>query len=323
MATFHIITRWLLMSLLTSLLSTSDCFAADRQQFNYDADPKALDVSADEVAKVDALLQSFVKDQKLSSVAAFVAKGGNVVYSKAFGWKDVEKQTPATLDDYYVLFSQTKAVTTVAFMTLVEQGLVAIDDPVSKYFPEIPDKVVTKVNPDGTYETRPVKSPLTFVHLMSHTSGLGSGLVRDIRRAQRGAGDAPAGFGGVVPPQAPAGQHSGGSNPNAKFLKEEMQALAKYPLGFDPGTKWDYHVSTNMLAYLIERISGKPLREYVKEKILVPLSMKETDWFYKPDALERFVKPYRVANGKLEPARACIAKAPSANSRRMPRERSV
>ena len=293
---------WFLMSLLTSLLCTPACFAAGPQRFNYDADRKALGVSADEVAKMDALLRSFVDDQKLSSVTAFVAKGGNVVYRKAFGWKDVEKQIPAAVDDYYVLFSQTKAVTTVAFMTLVEQGLVAIDDPVSKYFPEIPDEVVTKVNPDGAYETRPVKSPMTFVHLMTHTSGLGSGLVRDIRRARRGPDDAPAGFGGgAAPRQAPAGQHSGGGNPHAKFLAEEMQALVKYPLGFDPGTKWDYHVSTNMLAYLVERISGKPLRQYVKEKILAPLGMNETDWYYKPEALARFVKPYRVADGKLEP----------------------
>ena len=80
-----------------------------------------------------------------------------------------------------------------------------------------------------------------------------------------------------------------------------MLALAKYPLGFDPGTKWNYHMSSNMLAYLVERISGKTLREYVKEKILVPLGMNDTDWYYKPAALPRFVKAYRVANGKLEP----------------------
>jgi CubicO group peptidase (beta-lactamase class C family) len=283
-----------------ALSFTSACLADGPQRFN-DDDFEALGVSADEVAKIDAQLKSFVDEQKLGSVTAFVAKGGNVVYRKAFGWKDIEKKVPATVDDYYVLFSQTKAVTTVAFMTLVEEGLVAIDDPVSKYFPEIPNVVVTKVNPDGTYETQPVKSPMTFVHLMSHTSGLGSGLVRDIRRARQAPDDAPAGFGGAVPAQAPAGRRSGGGNPRAKTLEEEMQALAKYPLGFEPGTRWDYHVSTNMLAYLVERISKKPLREYVKEKILVPLGMNETDWYYKPEALTRFVKPYRVANGKLEP----------------------
>lgn len=253
------------------------------------------------VTEMDALLQSFVDEQKLSSVVGFVAKGGDVVYRNAFGWKDLEKRVPAGLDDYYVLFSQTKAVTTVAFMTLVEAGLVAIDDPVADYFPGIPDEVVTEVHADGTYETRPVKTPMTFEHLMAHSSGLGAGLVHDIRRAQGASGGAPAGFGGPIPSQAPVGQRTGGGNPDSDYLEEEMLELAKYPLGFDPGTRWNYHVSTNMLGYLIERISGKPLRQYVKETVLDPLGMDETDWYYEPAALERFVKAYRSVEGRLEP----------------------
>jgi CubicO group peptidase (beta-lactamase class C family) len=142
---------------------------------------------------------------------------------------------------------------------------------------------------------------MTFVHLLTHTAGLNAGQVREIRRAQRKANDAPAGFGGPIPAKAPSGQHTGGGDFNAKYLEDEMQALVKYPLGFDPGTRWEYHVSSNMLGYLIERISGKSLRDYVKETILVPLGMKDTDWFYEPTALERFVKAYRSANGKLEP----------------------
>jgi CubicO group peptidase (beta-lactamase class C family) len=146
------------------------------QKFNYKQNPAKSGVQADEIKSVDSLLQSFVDNKKLNCVTAFVAKGGNVIYKKSFGLKDVENGVPATPDDYYVLFSQTKAITTVAFMTLVEKGLVSVDDPVSKYFPEIPDKVVTKVNEDGTYETRPVTTPMTFAHLMSHSSGLNSGL---------------------------------------------------------------------------------------------------------------------------------------------------
>lgn len=284
---------------LSSLLGIS--FAEAPQAFSDVANPAEAGADPAEIEKMDTLLQSFVDERKLSSVVGFVAKGGDVVYEKAFGWNDVEKQVPASVDDYYVLFSQTKAITTVAFMTLVEKGLVAIDDPVSKYFPQIPDTVVTKVNDDGSYETRPVESPMTFVHLMTHTSGLGAGLVREIRKAERKASDAPMGFGGAVPSKTPSGQHSGGGNPDSKFLEEEMLALAKYPLGFDPGTQWNYHVSTNMLGYLIERISGQPLREYVKETVLTPLGMDETDWYYEPEALERFVKPYRVVDGQLEP----------------------
>lgn len=272
------------------------------QQFSYNVNLEAAGSSAEAVADMDALLKSFVNENKVSSVAAFVAKGGQVVYSKSFGWKDVENRMPATVDDYYVVFSQTKAVVTVAFMTLVEQGLVAIDDPVSKYFPDIPNEVVTSINEDGSYETRPAASPMTFVHLMSHTSGLGAGLAGEIRRAEIRTDDRPVGFGGAEPQTTPSGQHTGGGDYNAKYLKDEMHAFVKYPLGFDPGTEWSYHVSTNMLGYLIERISGKPLREYVKQTVLEPLGMDDTDWYYEPDALGRFVKAYSAIDGKLEPA---------------------
>lgn len=290
-----------MLSLLFASAFGGAAIAAAPQQFNFEVDLERHGASAAEITALDTLLQSFVDNQEVGSVVGFIAQGGDVVYRRAFGWKDVEKRIPATVDDYYVLFSQTKAVTTVAFMTLVEQGLVAIEDPVSKYFPGIPDRVVTEVHDDGTYETRPVAAPMTFVHLMTHTSGLGAGLVRDIRRAQRKTDSAPAGFGGASPAKVPNGQHSGGGNFDAKYLEEEMLALAKYPLGFDPGTRWDYHVSSNMLGYLIERISGKPLREYVTETILLPLGMHDTDWYYEPGALERFVKAYRAVDGKLEP----------------------
>lgn len=271
------------------------------QHFNHDIDPRDAGANPAAIAEMDDLLQSFVDDEKVSSVVGFVAKDGNVVYDRAFGWKDVENRVPATTDDYYVLFSQTKAITTVAFMTLVEKGLVDIDDPVSKYFPGIPNEVVTRVNEDGTYETRPAKSPMTFVHLMSHTSGLGAGPVREIASARGEGGGPPVGFGGQEPDRAPNGQRSGGGNPDAKYLEEEMLALAEYPLGFDPGTQWNYHVSTNMLAYMVERISGQPLREYVKKTILDPLGMNDTDWFYGPEAMDRFVKAYSWVDGDLVP----------------------
>ncbi|MFW6354928.1 MAG: serine hydrolase, partial [Verrucomicrobiota bacterium] len=289
-----------LMTFFAGLLAFSVSARAP-QTLDRSLDPTALGVRPSSLAELDALLQSFVDAQQAASVVGFVAKDGVVVYEKAFGWKDVENRVPATVDDYYVLMSQTKAVTTVAFMTLVEQGLVSIHDPVSKFFPEIPDEVVTKLKEDGSYETRPAKTPMTFVHLLTHTSGLGAGLVREIRRAERGGDDAPAGFGGAELPKVPSGQHSGGGDPDARFLEEEMLALAQYPLGFDPGTQWNYHVSSNMLGYLIERISGKPLRDYVKESVLDPLGMDETDWYYAPAAMERYVKAYRSVDGRLEP----------------------
>ncbi len=180
---------FLLLVILSSACVAQKKAAVLRRQFNYKVDLKKVGTSTEKIARIDSLLQSFVDQKKVSSVVAFVAKGGNVVYKKAFGWKDIENKIPATPDDYYILFSQTKAIVTVAFMTLVEKGLVKIDDPVSKYFPQIPDRVVTVVHNDGTYETRPVASPMTFAHLMSHSSGLSAGPVANIRRIERQRAD--------------------------------------------------------------------------------------------------------------------------------------
>ena len=257
---------------------------------------------------IDTLLQSFIDKEKASSLAAFVAVDGEVVYSNAFGWRDKENRVPASVNDYYVLFSQTKAITTVAFMTLVEQGLVDINDPVSKYFPDISDQVITAINDDGSYETRPATTPMTFVHLMAHTSGLNAGLAGEARLADTGTPGMPLGFAGKEPAIQPSGQHTGGGNYQALLLEEEILDLAKYPLGFDPGTEWNYHISTNMLGYMIERISGQPLQQYVKENVLEPLGMDETDWYYEPEAFERFVKPYTLADGKLLPGSEVYSK---------------
>ena len=299
----------LLVLIFISCCDTKNESSDGPQNLNHEVDLRKAGTTTEKIEDIDLVLQSFVDEQKFSSVVGFVAKGGNVVYNKAFGWKDIANQIPASVDDYYILFSQTKAVVTVAFMTLVEKGLVDINDPVSKYFPEIPNQVVIVVNEDGTYETRPVSSPMTFVHLMSHTSGLGAGLVREIRRAENQKSDRPGSFDGTMPATTPNGQHSFGGNYNAKYLEEEMLALVKYPLGFDPGTEWNYHVSTNMLGYMIERISGKTLQEYVKETVFEPLGMDNTDWYYEPGALTRFVKAYSFVDGKLVPASNMFSEA--------------
>jgi CubicO group peptidase (beta-lactamase class C family) len=278
------------------------------QNFNKNPNLEDLDIIKKEISDIDSLLQSYVDNKRANCVTAFVSKGGKVIYNKAFGLKDIENAIPASVDDYYVLFSQTKAITTVAFMTLVEQGLVDINDPVSNYFPEIPNRVVTKVNEDGSYETRPAKTPMTFAHLMSHTSGLNAGLVREIRQKENRKSTDLSEFGKDEPAKAPEGQRSFGGNPESNYLEDEMMDLVKYPLGFDPGSEWNYHVSTNMLAYMIERISGKTLQEYVIETILEPLGMSNTRWYFSPEDLSKFVKPYNYVDGKLKTGSSMYAK---------------
>ncbi|WP_111641198.1 serine hydrolase domain-containing protein [Marinimicrobium alkaliphilum] len=291
----------LVIALLAAACTRTDTTTDTPQRFDRSQTLTQLGIAPEKIGEIDALLQSYVDDHKTGSVAALVAKDGKVVYADAFGWRDRENRVPASLDDYYVLFSQTKAVTTVAFMTLVEQGLVDIHDPVADYFPGISDQVLVHINDDGSYETRPVASPMTFAHLMAHTSGLYAGLAGEARRADTDGSGAPLGFGGQEPEFQISGQRTGGGNFAAPFLEDEMLVMAGYPLGFDPGTQWNYHVSTNMLGYLVERISGQPLRDYVRETILDPLGMDQTDWFYAPEALERFVRPYSAVDGELVP----------------------
>jgi CubicO group peptidase (beta-lactamase class C family) len=152
----------------------------------------------------------------------------------------------------------------------VEKGLISVDDPVSKFFPELSDKVATAIKDDVTFESRPVKTSMTVAHLMSHSSGI-SALVGKARRAEMEKKSAAASS-GPTPPAGP-GQRTGGAG-TAKYLKDEMIALSKSPLGFDPGSEWSYHISTNMLAYMVEPISGKVLRECVKSTVLDPLGTR-------------------------------------------------
>ena len=154
---------------------------------------------------------------------------------------------------------------------------------------------------DGSYETRPVARPMTFIDLMSHTSGLNAGIVASNRRIERQKADSIRKANGDTATSRTPGQRSGGTG-NWKYLKDNMIDLAKYPLGFDPGSEYSYHISSNMLAYMVEIISGKPLRQYVKETVLEPLGMSNTDWYYEPEVLNRFVKAYNSVDGKLEPA---------------------
>ncbi|MEO5912550.1 MAG: serine hydrolase [Pelobium sp.] len=286
-------------------LSIHNCEAQSQktvpQKFNPKPDLKAVGTTPQKISGIDSLLQSYVNDKKVTSVVGFVAKGGNIVYNKAFGLKDPENNIVATPEDYYVLFSQTKAIASVAFMTLVEKGLVSVNDPVSKYFPEISDQVATGVNADGTFITRPAKTPMTFAHLLSHSSGLNAGVIGQGRRIQTQKADSLRKASGNVQADNAPGQRK------TRSLKENMEELAKYPLGFDPGSEWSYHISTTMLSYMVERISGKSFRDYVKETVLIPLGMNDTDWYYDQDKLNRFVKIYTSVNGKLEPSSNAVS----------------
>lgn len=244
------------------------------QQINY----PSLQVSSDRLEYIDRLLQEYVNQGTIPQALTFVARHGIVIHHKAFGWNCIEEKKPLKKDDIFRNYSQTKALTSVALMTLFEQGKFQLDDPVSNYIPECTNQVLTEVKPDGSYTTRPVASPLTIRHLLSHTSGfMGSRELQKLRQEQMKKRD----------------------HKPYETLAEEIKDLIGLPLAFDPGTQWNYHPSSDVCGYLVELFSGNPLRDYVKETILIPLGMKDSDWYYPESYRARMVTAYHEKNGKL------------------------
>jgi CubicO group peptidase (beta-lactamase class C family) len=227
---------------------------------------------------IDRLFQEYVDEGILPHALTFVAKNGVVIHNKTFGWSDIESGKVLKKDDVFRNYSQTKAITSVAMMTLFEQGKFQIDDPVSKFIPECTNQVLEQMNPDGTYTTRPVASPITIRHLLSHTSGiLGNRELNMLRQKQMEKRD----------------------NKPYETLAEEVKDLVQLPLAFDPGTQWYYHPSSDVCGYLVEIFSGWSLRDYVKETILTPLGMVDSDWYYTESYRQRIVSAYNEKGGKL------------------------
>jgi len=272
------------LSIISIILLFASCSSIEQskpQKFEYPSTvPQALHISVDRLTSIDQLLQEYVDQGIIPHALTFVAKNGVVFHYKEFGWSDIESRKALKKDDIFRNFSQTKAVTTVALMTLFEQGKFQIDDPVSMYIPECTDQVLEHMNPNGTYTTRPVTSPLTIRHLLSHTSGImGNRNLQQLHQEQMRQRD----------------------NKPYETLAEEVKDLIQLPLAFDPGTEWNYHPASDVWGYLVEYFSGKSLREYVKETILIPLGMDDTDWYYPERYRERMVTAYNERNGILIP----------------------
>lgn len=255
------------------------------QAFSRQPDFRALGIDSARMDRIDALLQDYVDKGILPHALTFVAKNAQVLHNKAFGWKDVEKRIPLGEDDIFRMYSQTKAITTVALMTLFEQGKFQLDDPVSAYIPEMTDRVWVEASAPGDLRTRAAASPVLIRHVLSHTSGI--------------TGPRPV-------PGMPGVEH--------ETLEAYVKDLVKHPLAYDPGSGWNYHPSSDVWAYLVEYFSGKPLRDYVREAVLEPLGIRDMDYYYPAETAERFVTMYREKDGQTEPVEMWSGRYPFDNN---------
>ncbi len=223
---------------------------------------KNSNVDYEKLAKIDGLVNDYINKNWLTGAVTIVIKDNQLIQYKGYGYADVATKKPMKNDAIFRIMSQTKAITSIGIMILYEQGKLLLDQPISDFIPEFKNPVVLdKFNEaDTTYTTVPAKTEITFRHLLTHTSGLdytdiGSSKVAAIYTKHH----IPSGLGYF----------------DANLL-ERMKALGKLPLTFEPGTKWQYGLNTDLLGCLIEVISGMNLEDFFRKNIFDPLGMKDT-----------------------------------------------
>lgn len=246
--------------------------------------PEAVGMSAERVRRLDGLLKKYVDDNKLPGFVAILVRNGQVVYHNAYGMADVPAQRAMKTDDIFRIASMTKAITATAVMMLYEEGKFSLDDPISKFIPEFKNPTVLRSFPfsDSTYITEPARSEITIRQLMSHTSGLGYGMIDADERFK--AMYQKAGITDLFTTESVS-------------IGESVKKLARLPLHFQPGEKYSYSEGLDVMGYFVEVISGMTLAEYMRTHIFEPLGMKDT-YFYLPEAKSnRLVTIQRQQNG--------------------------
>jgi CubicO group peptidase (beta-lactamase class C family) len=201
----------------------------------------------------------------------FIVRKGKVIHNKAYGFRNIEKKIPLKTTDIFRIASQSKAITSVALMTLYEEGKFGLDEPISKYIPAFKNpRVIETFNPaDSSYVARPAKSEITIRQLLNHTAGYPYGH----------------------PVYMKAGIPMLNSTDNIT-LEEVVNRIAALPLVHDPGEAFTYGLHTDILGRLVEVLSGKPLDVFLKERIFDPLGMKDSYFYLPDDKKDRLVTLY-------------------------------
>ena len=236
--------------------------------------PQALGFSPARLARIDRFLEEkYLASGRLPFVHLQVTRGGERVHETVQGLADRERGRAATREGVHRIYSMTKPITSLAFMMLVEEGKVALDDPVSRFIPEWKDLAVFSAG-TGPYLTTPPARPMQMVDLLRHTSGLTYGFQTrtNVDAAYRKLKIADA--------HGPLD------------MPDFVDTLARLPLEFSPGEAWNYSVSTDVLGVLVERISGQRFQDFLAERILAPLGMTETGFSVRADQAKRFSACY-------------------------------
>ncbi|MFJ5173376.1 serine hydrolase domain-containing protein [Streptomyces griseoviridis] len=248
-------------------------------QLRQEVDPDEVGLDAKALARLDRHLAVQVDEGRLPGSLVVVARGGRVAHLTAYGRRDLAAGRPVEPDTLWRMYSMTKPVTTVAALTLVEEGRLSLDDPVHRHLPAFAEPRVYVGGSGSDLRTRPASGPLLIRHLMTHTAGLTFAFYHthpvDARYRE-------AGLDSSVKP--------------GTDLAGTVDAYASLPLQFEPGTEWNYSVATNVLGRVLEVISGQPLDTFLAERVFGPLGMTDAGFQVSAEQAPRLSELYGETN---------------------------
>ncbi len=239
------------------------------------AKPESVGLSSERLERISKTVQKDIDDKRIAGAVTLVLRHGQVVFFRAQGMQDREAGKPMRPDTIFRICSMSKPLTTAAVMMLYEEGHFLLEDPISKYLPEFRNpKVLVKPANGGESYTIPATSEITIRDLLRHTSGLTYKWNADLGPLYREANVAD----GLLPYDGTIG--------------DSTERLAKLPLLFNPGERWEYGLSVDVLGRLVEVVSGMPFDQFLRTRLFEPLGMKDTYFFVPDNKLDRLATAY-------------------------------
>jgi CubicO group peptidase (beta-lactamase class C family) len=263
--------------------------------------PEQLGISSQRLKSFDQqLMDRYIAPKKIPGAITLVYRHGEIAHTNVLGSMDLERNKAMREDAIFRIYSMTKPITSVAFMILVERGLVGLDDPVSSIIPSWKNLgvIVAGARSLGGFQTRPVSREMLIVDLLRHTAGLSyyfqgrTNVDAAYRELQIGEPTNPGGLAGMI------------------------DDLSKLPLDYSPGDEWNYSVAAHVLGYLIEKISGMTFADYLKKEIFDPLDMSDTGFWVPSEKVGRFCACYTTdRSGEMilqdDPAKSYFLQVPA------------
>lgn len=247
--------------------------------------PEDVGLSSERLARVQDVTHAYVDKGKLPGVQTLISRRGELVFHDSYGWSDVDAEVPIGPETIYRIYSMTKPITSVALMMLYEEGAFLLENPLSRFLPEFAEMQVWDGGTADDPRTRPAARAVTVHDVLTHLSGLTYGFhyqhPLDELYRRHGLGDF-------------------GKEPDYD-LAEGIARIASLPLLFEPGTRWNYSMSTDVCGRLVEVMSGQPLDRFLQDRILGPLGMVDTAFFAPESDLHRCSPLYvRAGSGQLQ-----------------------